>query len=327
MLKALYDFKATFAKTLSFRENEHFLLHQTNTKQRNWWQVINEKGEIGFVPSNYVEKIRVHPEFFLQFLDDCIVNLENDKPSDRLNSQELILRIKEKRRQAEFCVQSTDYSRCDIDNDLIQTNVISDSVEQSKETRKSTTYICASDYEKSVPDLNYVRKNSDVEEEPIKPVHRQSPVSISSIDSSQDFIKDTKQQQSSSTVKTVITKQIVFELVEKVRVNTKLSHEMSQVAVHTVVSYLKELLPTNALPQLSQIISLSETSLVSQDTVIDETHDATRLKHIFKELTNCKEDSQQRSWMLYEDEHVIIEYITELISILVSIAESLKLLI
>lgn len=59
MLKALYDFEATLAKTLSFTEGEFFYLHQTNTKQRNWWHVVNRKGQVGFVPSNYVASIKV----------------------------------------------------------------------------------------------------------------------------------------------------------------------------------------------------------------------------------------------------------------------------
>lgn len=59
MLKALYDFKATFAKTLSFQEGDHFVLYQTNTKQRNWWQVVNRDGLIGYIPSNYVTTVKV----------------------------------------------------------------------------------------------------------------------------------------------------------------------------------------------------------------------------------------------------------------------------
>lgn len=43
----------------SFEENEMFILHQTSARQRNWWQVVNERGNIGFVPSNYVEKLKV----------------------------------------------------------------------------------------------------------------------------------------------------------------------------------------------------------------------------------------------------------------------------
>lgn len=59
MLKALYDFEATLAKTLSFTEGEYFYLQQTNTKQRNWWHVVNRKGHVGFVPSNYVASVKV----------------------------------------------------------------------------------------------------------------------------------------------------------------------------------------------------------------------------------------------------------------------------
>lgn len=59
MLKAMYNFDATLQKTLSFRDGDHFILHQSNTKQRNWWQVIDSTGQIGFVPSNYVTNVKV----------------------------------------------------------------------------------------------------------------------------------------------------------------------------------------------------------------------------------------------------------------------------
>lgn len=59
MIKALYDFKATFAKTLSFREGEYFILLQRNIKQKNWWQVVNKDGRLGYIPSNYVTPVKV----------------------------------------------------------------------------------------------------------------------------------------------------------------------------------------------------------------------------------------------------------------------------
>lgn len=59
MLTALYDFEATLAKTLSFTEGDFFYLQQSNTKQRNWWHVVNRKGQVGFVPSNYVASVKV----------------------------------------------------------------------------------------------------------------------------------------------------------------------------------------------------------------------------------------------------------------------------
>lgn len=68
MLQALYDFKATFAKTLSFHEGDKFILHQINTKQKNWWQVIDSKAQVGYVPSNYVSTLKVTLLVKIRFL-------------------------------------------------------------------------------------------------------------------------------------------------------------------------------------------------------------------------------------------------------------------
>ena len=42
-----------------------------------------------------------------------------------------------------------------------------------------------------------------------------------------------------------------------------------------------------------------------------------RLRHLFTELESVKDDSQQRSWFLHEDEATICQHIQELIAILV----------
>lgn len=65
MLKALYDFQAVYPKTISFDEGEYFILHQRKISTKNWWQVVNSKGDIGFVPSNYVMKIKVNNRYLL----------------------------------------------------------------------------------------------------------------------------------------------------------------------------------------------------------------------------------------------------------------------
>lgn len=305
MLKALYDFKATFAKTLSFRENDFFILHQTNTKQRNWWQVINEKGEIGFVPSNYVEKITVAPTFLLQFLDDCITNLQNEKTTNvGLDRPDLLLRLREKRRNTEISMKGM--------NNVSNTNTSVASNEETvhtKEIRSTTSFSTTStDSDRTLPDLKYGSNISNaVDDESIRSIYKQK-----SENSDNNHEAKVAQKADDDNIKP----QSVYELVETVRINTKLSHEMSLVAVTSVISHLQEMLPPAVLPHLSKILSLSQTKLTAEENVIDSTHDASRLRVIFKELTYCKEDSQQRSWMLYEDETVITEYISEMISIL-----------
>uniref|UniRef100_A0A1B0AX36 SH3 domain-containing protein n=1 Tax=Glossina palpalis gambiensis TaxID=67801 RepID=A0A1B0AX36_9MUSC len=74
MLKALYDFQAVYPKTISFDEGEYFILYQTSARQRNWWQVVSMKGNIGFVPSNYVMKIKQKKRLSVLVVNKFLIN-------------------------------------------------------------------------------------------------------------------------------------------------------------------------------------------------------------------------------------------------------------
>lgn len=333
MLHSLYDFKATYAKTLSFRTNEYFILHQTNTKHKNWWEVINEKGEMGFIPSNYVEKVSVSAMFYIQFLDTCIENLKRHEASPEYimgDHKELILRLKEIKRQIENLPEIA-HNSIGTNGDDVPPLLFRNS-EGQLETVKSNKSASSSStsFSSHITEI----KNADaVVEEPIRPIQKRAPSHESFKKSFENIHEELRREQSSqhkkseatnvsssqTKVSPVITYQSVFELVESVRVNTQLSHEMSRIAVVTVIQGLHELLPASVFPYLSTILTHAQTSLLVDDVQIEQTHDASRLKIIFNELTSCKEDSQQRSWMLHEDEGVIKEYISELISILVCV--------
>ncbi|XP_074031467.1 NCK-interacting protein with SH3 domain isoform X2 [Leptinotarsa decemlineata] len=304
MLHSLYDFKATYAKTLSFKSNEYFLLHQTNTKHKNWWEVISEKGDMGYIPSNYVEVVTVNPSFYIQFLDNCLEHLrKNDVPSECTigDRSEVILRLKDLKRQIE---QLPEVSKNSIgaDSDDMPPLLFKNSDEPRNS--RTVTEELIKPIQKGLSRASVQKSIENIHEEIKSEICNGRKKSESNISSS-----------TSSNISPAITHQSVYDLVESVRINTQLSHEMSRVAVVTVVQGLHELLPASVFPYLSTILSHSQTSLVD-DVQIDQTHDASRLKIIFNELTSCKEDSQQRSWMLHEDEDVIKEYIMELISIL-----------
>ncbi|CAG2067426.1 unnamed protein product, partial [Timema podura] len=115
----------------------------------------------------------------------------------------------------------------------------------------------------------------------------------------------------------------VYRLVEQVRDSTQLSHKLSRVALSVVASSLRDILPPLVTPHLDTILSHLQGPLPVPESIIEETYDARRLRVIFAEMNSCKEDSQQRSWMLHEDESTILEYIRELTSILVSISSEL----
>ncbi|XP_030759186.1 NCK-interacting protein with SH3 domain [Sitophilus oryzae] len=315
MLRSLYDFKATYAKTISFKANEYFILQQTNTKHKNWWEVVNERGEIGYIPSNYVETVTVNSSFYIIFLENAIENLRRKDNEETIlgTKSEIILKLKELKNQVEntsFHHHSNSY-RSDVN--------VQKSCKESESTVTTLKTSSSSTYGSQISDV----KPRIAMEEPIKPITKSRDSIQKSIENIHEEVKseiyEAKKSDlnvSSSNVTPVITAQSVYELVESVRINTNLSHEMSRVAVETVIQGLHELLPASIFPYLSTILSHSQTCLVVDDGQIEQTHDASRLKIIFNELISCKEDSQQRSWMLHEDESVIKEYIAELISIL-----------
>lgn len=322
MLHSLYEFKATYAKTLSFKINEYFLLHQTNTKHKNWWEVINEQGEMGYIPSNYVETVTVNPSFFMQFLDNCLNHLRRNEAgseSTLADKNEVILRLKELRGQMNS-LPDISKKKVGLHNEVPP--LLFKNSDGNLETIK--TISTSSSYSSNISEL---QKSNDTFDAPTSEKTSHSLIH----NSKANFSTDIKYEVHNSHTKTenhilklantasAISPQSVYDLIEGIRINTQLSYEMSRIALVTVIQGLHELLPASVFPYLSTILSHSQTSIVD-DVQIDQTHDASRLKIIFNELTSCKEDSQQRSWMLHEDEGVIKEYIIELISILVSIS-------
>lgn len=53
MLRALYDFKAPYENTLSFSENDLFVVLKRNNKDNDWVHVINLKGINGYVSYSF----------------------------------------------------------------------------------------------------------------------------------------------------------------------------------------------------------------------------------------------------------------------------------
>ncbi|XP_076648696.1 NCK-interacting protein with SH3 domain [Halictus rubicundus] len=333
MLKALYDFKATFAKTLTFQEGDYFILYQTNTKQRNWWQVVNRNGLIGYIPSNYVSTIKVPAQTLLEFLEDCIENVKTETKQQTgslyVEKQDLLLKLIEKKRQAEFNKKTKKQAPMppDFGNGTPSKEICSplyNAKEGDVNTAPSNT-----SYATAQTTLHTNASEDKEEEAPVVPQCQQRRQSLPRQSSSetqkiQSEIRKSpshgsnRQTPTSSPMKTKcdINSHTAYQLLDQVRRNTQLSYEMSKVAVTVVVTGLQQLLPKNVGHYFDALLHQLETPFTVSQLSMEETYDANRLKVIFTELTSCKEDSQQRNWMLYEDECVIVDYIKELTSIL-----------
>ena len=55
VVKVRWDFKARQQEELDIRKNENLILLDDS---RSWWQVKKPSGEVGFVPSNYVKRVK-----------------------------------------------------------------------------------------------------------------------------------------------------------------------------------------------------------------------------------------------------------------------------
>lgn len=108
----------------------------------------------------------------------------------------------------------------------------------------------------------------------------------------------------------------VYQIVDAIRKATRLSHELSCVALRVVLAELEVLLPPAVVRHLEPVAVHLAAPFDVPDGLLSKTHDAHRLRLIFAELSDCKNDSEQRTWMLHEDEADIRQYLAELIRIL-----------
>ncbi|XP_064375035.1 NCK-interacting protein with SH3 domain isoform X2 [Dromaius novaehollandiae] len=114
-----------------------------------------------------------------------------------------------------------------------------------------------------------------------------------------------------------VPKTIGAELIELVRRNTHLSYELSRVAIGVVIGHIQTSIPATSNIMEQILISVVESKNLSSGLPSGQVcHDEQRLEVIFADLARHKDDAQQRSWALYEDENVICCYLEELLRIL-----------
>lgn len=297
----------------------------------------------------------MQPQFMIDFLEDCILTLETEikKDSDSAQSdkQDLLAKLIERKKQVELSKKSKRQAPkppeldCGIISKETHSVTACDNMEVDVRSAPSnasyataqTTLIHGNNTD-HIPTKQCQRPSGDEQrmqslprqsssdvvqkvQTPIADIRKSSSQgSIQNVCSSSP-IKNNSPAKNSSPIKSnslqAINSRSAYQLLDQVRKNTQLSHEMSKVAVTVVVSSLRQLLPETVSHYLDALLHQLQTPLTVSKMSIEETYDANRLKIIFTELTSCKEDSQQRSWMLYEDESIIVEYIKELTEILV----------
>lgn len=281
----------------------------------------------------------------IDFLEDCIITLETElsKHSDSLHTdkQELLAKLVERKKQvelnrkpkkqapkppnAEDTIISKETQPSAVCCDNTETDIRSVPSNTSYATAQTTLHI---DTNADVIQTVVQCQRPSGNEQRLQTFPRQS--SSDTMQKVQTQITEVRKSSSQGSIQNIcggspaksnmlqtINSRSAYQLLDQVRKNTQLSYEMSKVAVMVVVSGLRQLLPETVSHYFDALLHQLQTPLTVSKMSIEETYDANRLKIIFTELTSCKEDSQQRSWMLYEDESIIVEYIKELTEILV----------
>jgi hypothetical protein len=102
-----------------------------------------------------------------------------------------------------------------------------------------------------------------------------------------------------------------------------LSYNFSQVAVSVMIQYLSNLVDEPAKSCLNNVRDIIDTFPPTSSTLpvecLENTKDGLCMQQLLANLTAAKEDSQQRSWQIYDDHVQIEDYLIELTSILVII--------
>jgi hypothetical protein len=107
---------------------------------------------------------------------------------------------------------------------------------------------------------------------------------------------------------------LIPELIERVRVTTDLNHSMCILTVKTVIECLSEKIPEWSKDCLLIIQKLSANIDIPIASV--QSSDLLNMKSVFRKLWWCKNDEQQRSWPVHEDEDIIKGYLEELLQII-----------
>ncbi|GIX85499.1 NCK-interacting protein with SH3 domain [Caerostris extrusa] len=115
---------------------------------------------------------------------------------------------------------------------------------------------------------------------------------------------DSPQEISNSVVNSINSaKVIVSPLVENVRHKTKISHENSKAAVAIILDTFLDAIPRLDILWLQLKNNLKQSETIEENTKeVIYSEDQTKLLDIFKQLWYCKNDEQQRSWPVHEDE-------------------------
>ncbi|KAH3717720.1 NCK-interacting protein with SH3 domain-like [Dreissena polymorpha] len=351
MYRALYDYKTDVKKYLSFQTGDQFTV--LDTSQQDWYLAQNGFGEVGYIPKNYVVKDVVELAEILKSIDRALemihyeasskggqythIQRENLKKltehrqnvlhNSQAGHQEAVQPKRQSvKRSAPPPPTSVNEIKTQEGGQLLNTDVSARVTEHEhkEQTSKSTKHSTSSHFASTCQNLETVKDNLDMN---VKSA-------VDSIDTASSPIPSPSKLKTDGILcgggrvvdeNVEISGHLGSTLIEEVRKSTGISYKKSCVAVETVLRMISEHVPEIA-SVINRIYKTTEESVVKASVSVEEaSSDYERLCELFSQLTACKDDSQQRSWALHEDEGTISTCLLDMLSILENAKTSVSL--
>ncbi|XP_042870850.1 NCK-interacting protein with SH3 domain-like isoform X1 [Penaeus japonicus] len=382
MLRSLYAYKGTHARTLGFQVGDKFM-EIGPSRDPNWLHVINERGAVGYVPKNYIsadeqalaagqpcpqegsaEDPEAPPIDILEFIDGCIeaihLNASERGGNYTRGEHDALLKLVELRQDW--------YSKCPPSSHPTKrpappppqrtTSQLSvDSVGSLPSPclpgtpRSPSISASGSSVSLGPPPKEATPTESTVETTTSFMARGESLVRDESSGSSEGHDTsigyesemrsdvDSVVQTSIKSLVSQVPKEYLRTLVEEVRSSTSISYTTShqdkrskapaRTTQHrTTLSYLStqrvvEVVLNSLATALPVLQPLCLHILSSKGDQVDggvdkwqQSSDGRRLVELLEKLRECKDDEQQRSWALHEDEHTITTHLSDLLDLL-----------
>jgi len=344
LYKSLYSFKATYASALSFKESELFVELSGGKNDKNWYFVASPEGASGYVPRNYMTEISLSSSEIYAHVNEVLTNLNNSSTVSTTDKNEVGEKLEEIKRSfsdslANLSCPSSSYGLRSKGSKDSLTSIRSSkkraapqppvrhpkerSSSEGSEQKSETSQSPRNSPRPSASSMDTTTTNETIPEDTESsksPSNLQLPKTYNYFDAQKLMRTMSQASQSSAASNDLGNQEVVtvtyqhpseschskaLELVELVRDSTNISHEASQTLLKSILESLvashKDL---NVLvPSLQNEF---KHQLFANETDIQSSHDFTDLINLFDELTKMKEDDQQRNWMLYEDETIIM---------------------
>ncbi|RWS01188.1 DUF2013 domain containing protein-like protein [Dinothrombium tinctorium] len=291
LVKALYDYEAIDAKVLNCTADERFIVIKHSNE---WLYVVNTNGRLGYIPANYVQSECVDDNEFLAFIDS-VVSLLDAKHND-CNTITT--------RQINHAQVKLTQIRCEVIQRISQEASCSPAAVHKAPVNGEHISDAVHSHQREVIESNEVAVQTDNFE----------------LDTSCGNLNGGQQSVSSD-----IPHDFIPNLIERIRVSTELSHNMCKLTAETVIKFLKEMIPSFEASCNIILEQLNDENVkCPSPDVMRQSSDLINLNSLFRKLWFCKNDEQQRSWPVHEDEDTIESYLKDIAKLFINANPSIS---